>query len=48
MTAYEVMIKTNHSIIRGVDFNDAQKAKIARRLRENRATDGRVRTFNDY
>ncbi|MCL2199321.1 MAG: hypothetical protein FWB80_14720 [Defluviitaleaceae bacterium] len=48
MTAYELMIKTNHHLIRGGNLNDAQKAKIARKLRENRATDGKIRTFDPY
>jgi hypothetical protein len=48
MTAYELMIKTNQSIIRGIEFDDAQKARIARLLRENKKTDGRKRTFDAY
>jgi hypothetical protein len=48
MAAYELMIKTNHYLIRGGELNDAQKLKIARQLRENRKTDGRVRTFDAY
>ena len=48
MTAYELMIKTNHSIIRGEIFNDAQKADIVRQLRDARITDGRKRTFDAY
>ena len=48
MTAYDLMIKTNHSIIRGEMFNDTQKADIVRQLRDNRITDGRKRTFDAY
>jgi len=48
MTAYELMIKTNHAIIRGEEFNDAQKTDIVHQLRENKITDGRLRTFDAY
>ena len=48
MKAYELMIKTNHAIIRGEEFTDAQKTDIVRQLRENKITDGRLRTFNAY
>jgi len=48
MKAYELMIKTNHHIIRGGELTDAHKATIARQLRENRATNGRMRTFDAY
>ena len=48
MKAYELMIKTNHHIIRGGELTDAHKATIARRLRENRVTNGRMRTFDAY
>ncbi|MCL2361826.1 MAG: hypothetical protein FWC73_08455 [Defluviitaleaceae bacterium] len=48
MTAYELMIKTNHHLIRGGEYNEAEKADIAHQLRANRVTDGRMRTFNPY
>jgi len=48
MTAYEVMINTNLSIIRGEKLSDTQKANIVRQLRENRITDGRKRIFDAY
>ena len=47
MTAYELMIKTNHHIIRGGTLSDAQKANIAHRLQAGRITDGKKRTFNN-
>ena len=47
-TAYDLMIKTNHYLIRGGTLNDAQKTNIARKLRDNRKTDGRMRTFDAY
>jgi len=48
MTAYNLMVKTTHHLIRGFALTDAQKANIARQLREHRITDGRLRTFNAY
>jgi len=48
MTAYELMIKTNQYLIRGGELTDAHKANIVRKLRSNRITDGRVKTFDDY
>ena len=48
MTAYELMIKTNHYLIRGGKLNDTQKDDIVRRLRANRITDGRIKTANAY
>jgi len=48
MTAYELMIKTNHALIKGEEFNESQKADIAGQLRDHRMTDGRKRTFNAY
>ena len=48
MKAYELMIKTNHSIIRGEKFSNAKKADIVRQLRENKITDGSLRTFDAY
>ena len=47
MTAYELMIKTNHHLIRGGELTDAQKVDIARRLCAGRITDGQKRTFAD-
>ena len=48
MTAYELMIKTNQYLIRGGELTDAHKANIVHKLRANRITDGRVKTFDDY
>lgn len=48
MKAYELMIKTNHYLIRGGVLTDAHKAKIVRQLYENKITDGRRRTFDAY
>ena len=48
MIAYELMIKTNHHLIRGGELNDTQKATIARKLYANKITDGRKRTFDPY
>jgi len=42
------MIKTNHHLIRGGELTDKHKTTIARKLRENRATNGRMRTFDPY
>jgi len=38
MTAYELMIKTNHHLIKGGKLTDAQKATIARQLLAARST----------
>ena len=48
MTAYDLMIRTNHYLIKGGTLTDAQKSKVVRLLRENRKTDGRKRTFDPY
>ena len=48
MTAYELMIKTNHHLIRGGGYTDAEKVDIAQQLRAGRITDGRERTFDRY
>ena len=47
MAAYELMIKTNHYLIRGGVLNDAQKSNIVRQLQAGRITDGVKRTFNN-
>ena len=47
MIAYKLMLKTNHHLIRGGTFSDAQKMDIAHQLRANRITDGQKRTFNN-
>ena len=47
MTAYELMIKTNHYLIRGGELTDAQKANIAHQLHAGRITDGQKRTFHN-
>jgi len=41
------MIDTNRRLIRGV-FDETKKKDVARKIRENRATDGRLRTFDAY
>jgi len=46
--AYELMIKTNHYLLRDGVLTDTHKAKITRQLRENKITDGRRRTFDAY
>jgi len=46
MIAYDLMIKTNHYLIKGGTLNEAQKANVVRQLRDNRKTDGRIRTFD--
>ena len=48
MRVYDLMIKTNHYLIRGGELNNAQKVNIVRQLYENRVTDGRMRTFDPY
>ena len=48
MAAYELMIKTNHFLIRGGMYTEAEKKDIAERLRAGRITDGRLRTFDAY
>jgi len=47
MAAYNLMIKTNHHLIRGGTYSDCEKADIVQQLRESRLTDGRKRTFNN-
>jgi len=47
MTAYDLMLKTNHYLIKGGELTDSHKAKIARLLREGRNAGGRPKTFND-
>jgi len=48
MAAYELMIKTNHHLIRGGKYSDSEQADIASHLRAGRITDGRERKFNPY
>jgi hypothetical protein len=47
MTAYDLMIKTNHHLIRGGKFSDTQKVDIAHQLHASRITGGQKRTFGD-
>ena len=47
MSIYELMIKTNHHLIRGGELTDAQKADVAQQLRAGRITDSQKRTFAD-
>jgi len=46
MTAYELMIKTNHHLIQGGDFNDAQKANIVNQLLAAQCTPEAARRFH--
>jgi hypothetical protein len=48
MKAYDLMIKTNHHLIRGGAFSDAEKDDIVRELYVNRVTDGRKKTANAF
>jgi hypothetical protein len=48
MTAYELMIKTNHYLIKGGDLTEPQKKNIVRQLRESKVANGRRKTFNAY
>lgn len=45
MTAYELMIKTNHFLIKGGALTDAQKRSIAGQLLEAKSDDVAVRSF---
>jgi len=47
MVAYNLMIKTNHHLIRGGTYSDTEKADIVQQLQEDRVTDGKKRTFNN-
>jgi len=47
MAAYELMLKTNHHLIRGGEYSEAEKSAIANQLHANRITDGRKKTFNN-
>ena len=42
MIAYDLMIKTNHHLIRGGELSDKQKDTIVRKLYANKNTDGRI------
>ena len=48
MVAYDLMIKTNHYLIRGGELSDKHKDTIVRKLYDNKITDGRKRTFDAY
>ena len=48
MVAYDLMIKTNHYLIRGGELNDKQKDIIVRKLYANQVTDGKKRSFDNY
>jgi len=48
MIAYDLMINTNHYLIKGGELSESQKLNIAQKLRENRITDGITRTFDAY
>jgi len=45
MTAYELMIKTNHHLIKGGELTDAQKANIVRQLLAAQNTRNEVQRF---
>jgi hypothetical protein len=45
MTAYEVMVKTNHHIIKGGELTDAQKANIVRQLLAARSDERTKQSF---
>jgi hypothetical protein len=45
MTAYELMIKTNHHLIKGGQLTDRQKANIAGQLLSARSTAEQARRF---
>jgi hypothetical protein len=45
MTAYELMIKTNHHLIKGGQLTDRQKANIAGQLQSARSTAEQARRF---
>jgi len=45
MTAYELMIKTNHYLIEGGELTDAHKSKIVKRLLEARSTSEQAQRF---
>ena len=47
MTTYELMIKTNHYLIRGGELNDKHKARIVHQLRAGKVSGGRKKTFNN-
>jgi len=47
MAAYELMIKTNHHLIKGGAYSDIEKTEIAKQLQEGRITDGKERTFSN-
>jgi hypothetical protein len=45
MTTYELMIKTNHHLIKGGNFTDAQKQNIVKQLMSARSTPEQVERF---
>jgi hypothetical protein len=45
MNAYEIMVKTNHHIIKGGDLTDAQKANIVRQLLSTRSDECTKQSF---
>ena len=45
MTAYELMIKTNHYLIKGGDLNEAQKRNIVSQLLNAKSTPEQARRF---
>lgn len=47
MTAYDLMIRTNHLMICGGDIPDREKSYIARRLLDARSSSARVKRFYD-
>ena len=45
MTAYELMIKTNHHLIKGGELSDAQKANIVRQLLVAQTGENEIQKF---
>ena len=46
MTAYDLMIKANHHLIKGGDLTCPQKANIVRQLLDARSTPGQIQRFH--
>lgn len=46
MTGYELMVKTNHYLIKGGELTDAQKGNIVRQLLDAKSTENNVKNFS--
>ena len=46
MTAYDLMIKTNHHLIKGGDLTEPQKANIVRQFLDAQSTPEQVQRFH--